>query len=251
MCNLKGLMARVNTARKPTSARKARVVKKPTSSLSNILKKTAKNTKAQSKEIRLELDEEKEAIAKITRVQKSYRSVNLKGANRKKKELARLKKVRQANLARGRVKLQEGKLVSRVTKAYKGDQDINQKKIHATRKLKFDNPKPFTIQLQDEIGIEKAKRVMVSVQSSNVDKVGYSEPEQIMVVKFLNGWLYAYFSIPADLHEDVLEGNARCKTTDTQGNNGQARWVRGKKPSVGAAVWQHLRIYNAKYVRLS
>ncbi len=33
---------------------------------------------------------------------------------------------------------------------------------------------------------------MIQVSSSNVDKIGYDEPNQILYVQFLNGSLYMY-----------------------------------------------------------
>lgn len=37
---------------------------------------------------------------------------------------------------------------------------------------------------------------MISVESSNVSKVGYDETAQILRVQFLNGSIYDYYNVP-------------------------------------------------------
>ncbi|MGM9478230.1 KTSC domain-containing protein [Pedobacter sp. GSP4] len=46
---------------------------------------------------------------------------------------------------------------------------------------------------------------MTPVTSSNIDSIGYDEPNQIVYVRFLNGSLYIYKGVPQHEFQNLLE----------------------------------------------
>lgn len=45
---------------------------------------------------------------------------------------------------------------------------------------------------------------MIPVSSSNIESLGYDEPNQIAYVRFLNGTLYTYMDVPRYEFEGLL-----------------------------------------------
>lgn len=46
---------------------------------------------------------------------------------------------------------------------------------------------------------------MNPVSSSNIDSIGYDEPNQEVYVRFLNGSTYVYKGVPAQEYQNLLE----------------------------------------------
>lgn len=49
---------------------------------------------------------------------------------------------------------------------------------------------------------------MISVSSSNVHSIGYDEENKKLFVKFLNGSLYVYYSVPIKHYEGLLNAGS-------------------------------------------
>lgn len=79
-----------------------------------------------------------------------------------------------------------------------------------------------------------------TADSSNVDKMMYSDETNELVVKFNDGSIYTYFNIDFNDFMNVMNGNAECRTDGPT-------WEIGKTPSVGAAVWKYLIDKNVDY----
>ena len=45
---------------------------------------------------------------------------------------------------------------------------------------------------------------MIPVSSSNIESIGYDEPNQQVILKFLNGSLYSYKGVPIHEYENLL-----------------------------------------------
>lgn len=86
------------------------------------------------------------------------------------------------------------------------------------------------------------------LQSSNVFGSWYDPTQQLLVVRFHNGSVYRYNNVPEHIAEAFQEGAA---TARTDGKNEYGRWWEGKRPSLGAAVWQHLREGGYPYQRVA
>ena len=85
---------------------------------------------------------------------------------------------------------------------------------------------------------------VVVLDSSNVDRVKYFEDKKELVIKFNDGSYYTYFDIEQGTFEQIIEGDAVCKTS---GTSEFGSWTEGEGPSVGAAVWQYLIDKNVRY----
>lgn len=49
---------------------------------------------------------------------------------------------------------------------------------------------------------------MISVSSSNVHSIGYDEENKKLFVKFLNGSLYVYYSVPITHYKGLLNASS-------------------------------------------
>jgi len=92
-----------------------------------------------------------------------------------------------------------------------------------------------------EDGIAKSQ-----INSSNVYGVQYDFKKKNLLVRFNNGSVYAY-DAPPQLYNLVAGGRASATTDDKRK---PMRWWKSKTPSLGAAVWQHLRNTGVPYRRL-
>ena len=109
-------------------------------------------------------------------------------------------------------------------------------------------------QKQLNIGIARARRDLKRpMKSSNVSRVGYDKTTLVMVIEFHPNKkgeikpLYAYFNVLPTLYELVYNGMASCRTS---GSNAYGEWYIFKNPSLGAAVWNHLREMGIEYKKL-
>jgi hypothetical protein len=84
----------------------------------------------------------------------------------------------------------------------------------------------------------------VFVNSSNVSRMMWNSETFELVIKFNDGSYYTYFEVDEDTFIEIAGGNAMPITTDTQN---PPRWIKGQKPSVGAAVHQYLIDKKVKY----
>jgi hypothetical protein len=73
--------------------------------------------------------------------------------------------------------------------------------------------------------------------SSNVDRMMYNDDIKQLVIKFNDGSTYTYFDVQPERFVAVSQGYAICKTS---GFNKYGIWIKGKSPSVGAAVHKYL-----------
>ena len=48
-----------------------------------------------------------------------------------------------------------------------------------------------------------------SVASSNVASIGYDEVSETLEVEFLNGSIYQYFNVPANMHEQLMQAGSK------------------------------------------
>jgi len=87
------------------------------------------------------------------------------------------------------------------------------------------------------IGLKKWRN---TADSSNVNKIMYNDETEELVIKFRNGDIYTYEGVSFEIFNNVVNGNAACKT------NGET-WDIGKSPSVGAAVHKYLIDSNIVY----
>lgn len=92
-----------------------------------------------------------------------------------------------------------------------------------------------------DLSFEKTR---VFVDSSNVDRLMYNSDNNQMVIQFMDGSFYTYFDISQKTFDSIIDGNAVCKTDDSQT---PPRWWEGKTPSVGAAVHKYLINRGVKY----
>jgi hypothetical protein len=89
----------------------------------------------------------------------------------------------------------------------------------------------------EEDHLQKFKKIRSRVSSSNVRRLMYNDVTRDLTIEFNDGSIYTYFGVSEDIFEDIRSGNARPITNDSQTPQ---RWVKGEKPSVGAAVHQYL-----------
>lgn len=89
----------------------------------------------------------------------------------------------------------------------------------------------------EQDNLQKFKKIRTNVVSSNVRRLMYNDETRALTIQFDDSSIYTYFDVSADTFEDIRSGNARPITTDSQN---PPRWVKGEKPSVGAAVHQFL-----------
>ncbi|ACM58352.1 hypothetical protein HALDL1_03820 [Halobacterium sp. DL1] len=50
-----------------------------------------------------------------------------------------------------------------------------------------------------------------SVSSSNLRSVGYNQDDQILEIEFNSGGVYRYFSVPANIHTDLMNASSHGK----------------------------------------
>lgn len=50
-----------------------------------------------------------------------------------------------------------------------------------------------------------------SVSSSNLRSVGYNQDDQILEIEFNSGGVYRYFSVPANIHADLMNASSHGK----------------------------------------
>ena len=86
------------------------------------------------------------------------------------------------------------------------------------------------------------KKWRSDVTSSNVDKVLYNDETMELVIKFNDGSIYTYYSVPFQVFTSLIKPLALAKT---EGENEYGSWYVGK-PSVGAGVHQYLEGYDYK-----
>lgn len=53
------------------------------------------------------------------------------------------------------------------------------------------------------------------VASSNVASIGYDEPTETLEVEFLNGTVYQYFNVGADLYQQILAAPSKGQFLNT------------------------------------
>ena len=79
--------------------------------------------------------------------------------------------------------------------------------------------------------------------SSNVARLAFDMSDEILYIEFQDGAVYQYL-VDRETFNSVLNGEATCVTS---GENEYGRWWEGKSPSVGAAVYRHLKQTNVAY----
>jgi hypothetical protein len=52
---------------------------------------------------------------------------------------------------------------------------------------------------------------MTTVESSSVGAIGYDEATKALHVQFVNGTVYAYEDVPADLHRELMDSESKGK----------------------------------------
>lgn len=108
------------------------------------------------------------------------------------------------------------------------------------------------IKAQREANLRKARTIKNIeegiIPSSNVEAISYDSYTNMLYVKFHSGAIYEYnlngMGDADRIAMDVITGNATCRT---KGQNQYGRWWIGKHPSLGAAVWRHLRDTHVPY----
>ena len=111
-----------------------------------------------------------------------------------------------------------------------------EKQLSAVKRIRHKNKK-----FLKDLEMEKTR---VFVDSSNVDRLMYNSDNNQMVIQFMDGSFYTYFDISQKTFDSIIDGNAVCKTDDSQT---PPRWWEGKTPSVGAAVHKYLINKGVKY----
>lgn len=93
-----------------------------------------------------------------------------------------------------------------------------------------------------------------AMPSSNVEGFGYDEENGRLLVRFLgkhpdpNGPIYAYEGVPKVIFDIFRKGGVPAMT---DGHNKWGQWWRGKKPSIGAALYHLIKIQGYPYQRLT
>lgn len=50
-----------------------------------------------------------------------------------------------------------------------------------------------------------------SVNSSNIDSIGYDETKEILEIEFLSGGIYQYLEVPMYIYEKLMNANSHGK----------------------------------------
>ncbi len=125
--------------------------------------------------------------------------------------------------------------------------DANINRI-ATNKTTLDNA---LNKLQGSIQISKGKEERIpqaGLQSSTVYGFKYSPRNKRLFVKFQGDGVYKYDNVPSVIARLFMDGASRAKT---QGSNRYGAWWQGKKPSLGAALNQHIKNLGFPYQKIS
>jgi hypothetical protein len=105
--------------------------------------------------------------------------------------------------------------------------------------------------LQGSVEISKGKESGIpqaGLQSSTVYGFKYSPRNKRLFVKFQGDGVYKYDNVPSVIARLFMNGASRAKT---QGSNKFGAWWVGKKPSLGAALNQHIKNLGFPYQKIS
>ena len=105
--------------------------------------------------------------------------------------------------------------------------------------------------LQGSIQISKGEEAGIpqsGLQSSTVYGFKYSPKNKKLFVKFQGDGIYKYDNVPSTIAKLFMNGAAMAKT---QGSNRYGAWWQGKKPSLGAALNQHIKNLGFPYQKIS
>lgn len=105
--------------------------------------------------------------------------------------------------------------------------------------------------LQGSIQISKGEEAGIpqaGLQSSTVYGFKYSPKNKRLFVKFQGDGVYKYDNVPSTIAKLFMNGASMAKT---QGSNRYGAWWRGKKPSLGAALNQHIKNLGFPYQKIS
>lgn len=105
--------------------------------------------------------------------------------------------------------------------------------------------------LQGSIQISKGEEAGIpqaGLQSSTVYGFKYSPKNKRLFVKFQGDGVYKYDNVPSNIARLFMNGAAMAKTT---GSNRYGAYWRGKKPSLGAALNQHIKNLGFPYQKIS
>jgi len=105
--------------------------------------------------------------------------------------------------------------------------------------------------LQGSIQISKGEESGIPqsrLQSSTVYGFKYSPRNKRLFVKFQGDGVYKYDNVPSNIARLFMDGASRAKTT---GSNRYGSWWQGKKPSLGAALNQHIKNLGFPYQKIS
>ncbi|GAB2954574.1 hypothetical protein GCM10027048_20040 [Hymenobacter coalescens] len=58
--------------------------------------------------------------------------------------------------------------------------------------------------------------VRVTVDSSNIASIGYSDADRILEVEFLNGSIYHYYGVPAHVHAGIMGADSHGKYLNSE-----------------------------------
>lgn len=118
----------------------------------------------------------------------------------------------------------------------------------ATNRTTLDNA---LNKLQSSIQISKGEEAGIpqaGLQSSTVYGFKYSPRNKRLFVKFQGDGVYKYDNVPSVIAKLFMNGASRAKT---QGSNRYGAWWQGKKPSLGAALNQHIKNLGFPYQKIS
>lgn len=118
----------------------------------------------------------------------------------------------------------------------------------ATNKTTLDNA---LNKLQSGVPISKGEEAGIpqaGLQSSTVYGFKYSPRNKRLFVKFQGDGVYKYDNVPSVIARLFMNGASRAKT---QGSNRYGAWWQGKKPSLGAALNQHIKNLGFPYQKIS
>lgn len=105
--------------------------------------------------------------------------------------------------------------------------------------------------LQGSIQISKGEKAGIpqaGLQSSTVYGFKYSPKNKRLFVKFQGDGVYKYDNVPSTIAKLFMNGASIAKT---QGSNKFGAWWKGKKPSLGAALNQHIKNLGFPYQKIS
>jgi hypothetical protein len=105
--------------------------------------------------------------------------------------------------------------------------------------------------LQGSIQISKGEEAGIpqsGLQSSTVYGFKYSPKNKRLFVKFQGDGVYKYDNVPSTIAKLFMNGASMAKT---QGSNKFGAWWKGKKPSLGAALNQHIKNLGCPYQKIS